>query len=405
MGKEKNDKFEHLAKTSDNPMSFEVESAEGIYFYDKQGRKYIDLISGISVNNLGHRHPAIIKAIKEQCDKYLHVMAYGEFVEEPQTKYSSLLAQHLPKSLDSVYFVNSGAEAIEGALKLSKRYNKRTEIISFENSYYGGTHGALSIAGNNEFKNAFRPLLPDIRTIRYNDIKELNNISEKTSCVVAECIQGESGYIVPDEGYMQALRKRCNDTGTLLILDEVQTAFGRTGNMFAFEKHNIVPDILVLAKALGGGMPLGAFISSSAIMGTLKSEPMLGHITTFGGHPVCCAAGIASMEVLLESGIYKEAEHKGNLFRQYLSQNLKVKNQKANDYNDNKILEIRGTGLLLALKFENEDVCQKVINNCLKNGLISDSFVFAGDCFRISPPLTITEEEIKIAAEIILASC
>jgi acetylornithine/N-succinyldiaminopimelate aminotransferase len=386
----KKDKFENLAKTSENPMSFEVERAEGICFYDKQGRKYIDLIAGICVNNLGHRHPSVIKAIKEQCDKYLHVMAYGEFIEEPQIRYASLLTTLLPESLDSVYFVNSGAEAIEGALKVAKRYNSRTEIISFTDSYYGGTHGALSIAGNNNFKNAFRPLLPDIRTIRYNDLKDLYFITEKTSCVVAECIQGESGYIVSDVDYLQVLRKRCDDTGTLLILDEVQTGFGRTGELFAFEHYGIVPDILVLAKALGGGMPLGAFIASTEIMGTLKSEPMLGHITTFGGHPVSCSAGMASLRVLLDSRIYKEAEHKGKLFKQYLKHE--------------KISEIRGKGLLLALRFENEDTCQEVINNCFKKGLITDSFVFAGDCMRISPPLIITEEEIKKAAEIIISA-
>ena len=390
MTNEKTNTFEHLAQTSDNPMAFEVENAEGIYFYDKRGKKFIDIISGISVNNLGHKHPAIIKAIKEQCDKYLHVMAYGEFVEQPQIDYADLLVKYLPKPLDSVYFVNSGSEAIEGALKLAKRFTGRTEIISFENSYYGGTHGALSIAGNDEFKNSFRPLLPDVRIIKYNHTESLEHITERTACVVAECIQGEGGYIIPDDGYLAKLSKRCIDTGALLIIDEVQTGFGRTGELFAIEHEKIVPDILVLAKALGGGMPLGAFIASSSLMGKLKSEPMLGHITTFGGHPVCCAAGIAFMNELIDSQIYKQAEAKGKLFKESLKHE--------------RIKEFRGKGLMIAIRFEDEDFCQKVINNCLMNGLISDSFVFAGDCFRITPPLIITAEEIEEACDIIISS-
>ena len=390
MEKDNKPAFEHLAQTSDTPMAFEVESAEGVYFYDKSGKKFIDLIAGISVNNLGHRHPAIINAIKKQCDKYLHVMAYGEFVEEPQIRYADMLAKYLPKSLESVYFVNSGSEAIEGAMKLAKRFTGRTEIISFENSYYGGTQGALSIAGNNEFKISFRPLLPDVRIIKYNLESELEHITERTACVVAECIQGEGGYIVPDDGYFKALRKRCSDKGTLLIIDEVQTAFGRTGKLFAFEHYDVVPDIIVLAKALGGGMPLGAFIASSELMGKLKSEPMLGHITTFGGHPVCCAAGMAAFEELIKTEIYKSNQSKGKLFKDL----LKHKN----------IKEFRGIGLLLAIRFESEDYCQMVINKCVELGLITDSFVFAGDCLRITPPLIITEEQIRDAANIIIAA-
>lgn len=376
----KND-FGHLAQTSDNPLGFEVEYAEGIYFYDKGGRPYFDLISGISVNSLGHRHPEIIKAIKSQCDKYLHVMAYGEFVEEPQKEYAAFLVKHLPETLNSVYFVNSGSEAIEGALKLAKRYTSRTEIISFENSYYGGTHGSLSIAGNLEFKNAFRPLLPDVRMIRYNDETELKHITERTACVVAECIQGESGATVPDKDYMMLIRKRCTDVGAMLIIDEVQTGFGRTGDLFAFEYSKTAPDILVLAKALGGGMPLGAFIADEEVMGKLKKEPVLGHITTFGGHPVCCAAGMAFANELLKTGVYKLALEKEKIFRDNLRHEL--------------IKEIKGRGLLLAARFENEDICQRVINKCYENGIITDSFVFAGDCLRISPALIISNEEIK----------
>ncbi|MBP7496207.1 MAG: aspartate aminotransferase family protein [Bacteroidales bacterium] len=386
----KNKNFSHLAQTSDNPLAFEVEKAEGIYFYDKKGNKYIDLISGISVNNMGHRRTAVINAIKEQLDKYLHVMAYGEFVEKPQKDYAALLAGYLPATLNSVYFVNSGAEAIEGALKLAKRYTGRSEILSFIDSYYGGTHGALSITGSFEFKRAFRPLLPDVRHIRFNKEEDLEHITDKTACVVVECVQGEAGVVVAEKGYLQKLRKRCNDTGTLLVIDEVQTAFGRTGKLFAFEYYDIIPDILVLAKALGGGMPLGAFIASEEIMHSLSREPVLGHITTFGGHPVSCAAGMAALKLLNKSKVFLTAPGKHILFKK----NLKHK----------KIKEIRGKGLMMALRFESPEICNKVIANCFKNKLITDSFVFAEDCLRISPPLIISEKQILDACEIILKS-
>ncbi len=387
---EKKKLFEHLARTSNNPLGFEVNMADGVYFYDKSGKSYIDFIAGIGVNNLGHRHPEIIKAIKLQCDKYLHVMAYGEFVERPQIDYASLLTDNLPKSLNSVYFVNSGSEAIEGALKLAKVFTGRTELISFENSYYGGTHGALSIAGNHQFRNPYLPLLPDVRMIKYNNPDDLKHITSRTACVVAECIQGESGFINGDKEYLKALRKACDDTGALLIFDEVQTGFGRTGELFAFEYYKVVPDILVLAKALGGGMPLGAFISSDVMMNKLSSQSTLGHITTFGGHPVCCAAGMTFMKQLIKEKIYKKAITLENLFRQFLK--------------NDKIKEIRGRGLMLAIRLENEEICQKVISKCVENGLITDSFIFAGDCLRVSPPLTITEEEMGIAIGIINTS-
>jgi len=291
------------AQTTDFPLLLEFERAEGVHLYDAEGKGYIDLISGIGVSNLGHSNPKVIQAIKDQVDRYMHLMVYGEYVQTPQVRFAQKLVSVLPDNLQAVYFVNSGAEAVEGALKLAKRYTGRQQIIACKNSYHGSTHGALSVMGNEDFKQAYRPLLPGVEFIRFNDIDDLQLITQQTACVIIETVQGEAGIRVPDLNYMQALRKRCDETGTLLILDEIQAAMGRTGKLFAFEHYGIVPDILLLAKALGGGMPIGAFVSSNQIMGALKENPMLGHITTFGGHPVCCAAGLAALEVLLDDNL------------------------------------------------------------------------------------------------------
>jgi acetylornithine/N-succinyldiaminopimelate aminotransferase len=382
--------FRHLAQTSETPLALEIEKANGIYLYDTSGKKYIDLLSGISVSSTGHRHPAVIKAIHEQLDKYLHLMVYGEYIQSPQVKLAEALVKILPPSLSSVYFVNSGTEATEGALKLAKRYTGRTEIIAFKNAYHGSTHGSLSVMGCEDFKQAYRPLLPNIRFIEFNKIKDLENISQKTACVIAETIQGEAGVIIPDIKFMKELRRRCNETGALLILDEVQAGMGRTGKMFAFEHYGIIPDILTLAKSFGGGMPLGAFISSNEIMKTLTNNPPLGHITTFGGHPVSCAAALANLKVILDENLHLKSELKGNLFLKLLKHP--------------KIKKVRSKGLLIAIEFNDEKTNQKAIAACLKKGVITDWFLFAPHCMRIAPPLIITDEEIKYSCKIILES-
>src|SRR3569833_531044 len=306
------------AQTTNFPLLLEFQRAEGVYMYNSEGKAYLDLISGIGVSNLGHSHPYVVNAIKNQLDKYMHLMVYGEYVQTPQVRFAERLVSVFPDNLQSVYFSNSGAEAVEGALKLAKRYTGRQEIIACKDSYHGSTQGALSVMGNEEFKQAYRPLLPGVNFIRFNNIDDLELISDKTACVVIETIQGEAGIRVPDAAYMQALRTRCNETGTLLILDEIQAAFGRTGKLFAFQHFGIEPDILLLAKALGGGMPAGAFISSNEIMGALKENPILGHITTFGGHPVCCAAGLAAQEVLLGEDLLAGVAEKEALFKKLL---------------------------------------------------------------------------------------
>jgi acetylornithine/N-succinyldiaminopimelate aminotransferase len=376
------------AQTTNFPLLLEFERAEGIYMYDQQGKAYIDLISGIGVSNLGHSNPYVINAIKDQLDKYMHLMVYGEYVQSPQVRFAERLISVLPENLQSVYFTNSGAEAVEGALKLSKRFTGRQEIIAFHNSYHGSTHGALSVMGNEEYKQAYRPLLPGVNFIRFNEVDDLQFITEQTACVIIETIQGEAGIRVPDAAYMQALRTRCNETGTLLILDEIQAAFGRTGKLFAFEHFNIVPDILLLAKALGGGMPVGAFIASNVLMDSLKENPILGHITTFGGHPVCCAAGLAALEVLLEEDLITQVAEKEVLIRQLLVHPA--------------IKEIRGKGLMLAIQLENFDLNKKIIDRCIEHGVITDWFLHCSNAMRIAPPLIITPDEIKKACGVIL---
>lgn len=377
-----------VAQTSTAPMMLEPERAEGIYVYDKNGNRYLDLIAGISVGNLGHRHPRVVDAIKKQADKYLHLMVYGEYVQSPQVQLAQLLTHHLPPHLDTVYFTNSGAEATEGAMKLAKRYTGKFEIVCFNKSYHGSTQGALSLMGDEYFRNSFRPLLPGITHVDYNDIHSLNVITDKTACVILEPVQAESGVIVPDISFLKHLQKKCEQHKALLIFDEAQTGMGRTGELFAFQKFGVTPDILLTAKALGGGLPLGAFISSNEIMSSLTHEPVLGHLTTFGGNPLSCAAGLAALQALLEEGWMKQVEEKEKLFHKLL-QHPRVK-------------MIRSCGLLMAIEFESDAFNKRVIEECWKYELITDWFLFAPNCLRIAPPLIITEEEIEAACRIIL---
>ncbi len=382
--------LQHVAQTSDFPLQLEIEKAEGIYMYGKNGESYIDLISGVSVSNLGHRHPSVVKAIKEQVDKYMHLMVYGEYIQSPQVKFAELLTDNLPDKLNSVYFTNSGSEAVEGALKLAKRHNGRREIIAFKNAYHGSTHGALSVMGNEYFKNSFRPLVPGVKFLEFNNIDDLKNISENTSCVIIEPVQAEAGIVLPKKNFLESLRERCTEIGTLLIFDEIQTGFGRTGDLFAFKKFNVIPDIFTIAKAMGGGMPIGAFVSSREIMAGFKTNPILGHITTFGGHPVSCAAAFASLNTLLSEKIIQDVEHKGNLFRKYLVHPA--------------IKSIRGIGLFLAVELENFEMVKNVIDTAIKYGVVMDWFIFYENAFRIAPPLIITEKQIKESVEILIKS-
>jgi len=377
----------HNAQTTRFPLLLQFEKAKGVYLYDANDKPYLDLISGIGVSNLGHSHPCIVEAVKQQAEKYMHLMVYGEYVQAPQVKFAQKLASLLPQQLQSTYFVNSGAEAVEGALKLAKRYTGRSEIIACKNSYHGSTQGALSVMGNEEFKQAYRPLLPGIKFIEFNNPADLEQITGQTACVIIETIQGEAGIRVPEVEYMQALRKRCTETGTLLILDEIQVAFGRTGKLFAFEHFNIVPDILLLAKALGGGMPIGAFVSSNHIMSALCENPILGHITTFGGHPVCCAAGLAALQTLLDEQLIEQVAAKEALFRKLLAHPA--------------IKQIRGKGLILAAELESFDLNKQVIDRCIENGVIADWFLHCSNSMRIAPPLIISYEEITQACTII----
>lgn len=380
--------LQHLAQTSETPLALEIESAEGIYLKAVSGETYMDLISGISVSNVGHRHPTVIKAIQHQLEKYMHLMVYGEYIQSPQVKLSTLLSELLPDNLSSVYLVNSGSEAIEGAMKLAKRYTGRTEVISFKNAYHGSTQGSLSIMGNEEFKNAFRPLLPDTRQIEFNNISDLNQISERTACVFVECIQGEAGAVIPQTDFLKKLRDRCTATGTLLIADEIQTGFGRTGKWFAFEHYQLIPDIICIAKGMGGGMPIGGFISSKKMMSALAHNPVLGHITTFGGHPVCCAASIATIQVVREEQLIEQVLEKEKLFRDLLVHP--------------SIKSIQGKGLLLAVEFDSYEQNKTIIDCCIENGVITDWFLFNAHSMRIAPPLTITKEEIRKACEVII---
>ncbi|MDP9230400.1 MAG: aspartate aminotransferase family protein, partial [Bacteroidota bacterium] len=350
----------HVAQTSSSPLALEIVKAEGCLLFDVHGKEYLDLIGGISVANIGHRNPEVIIAIQQQLEAYLHIMVYGEFIQSPQVQYAKLLAEHLPSSLNSVYFTNSGAEAVEGALKLAKRFTGRTQIISFIDSYHGSTQGALSVMGSEYWRNAFRPLLPGVIHLEYNSFKSLISITEQTACVIAETVQGEAGIVAPSKEWMQALQKKCNETGTLLILDEIQTGFGRTGKLWGFEHFDIVPDILLLGKALGGGMPLGAFIADKKIMWSLTNDPVLGHITTFGGHPVCCAAGMAAMKVLLSEKLISQVKAKEELFKSLLIH--------PSGYGlSSKIKTVRSFGLWVAVEFDSFETNKKIIDACIAN--------------------------------------
>jgi len=378
----------NIAQTTPFPYLLTIEKAEGVYVYTPAGERYIDLISGIGVSNIGHRHPVVVKAIKDQLDKHLHVMVYGEFIQATPNLLAHKLSTILPQSLNSTYFVNSGTEANEGALKLAKRYTGRTEIISCRKSYHGSTHGSLSVSGNEVKKGSFRPLLPDVRFIDFNNEEHLSQITDTTACVIMETVQGDAGVRIPSLTYMHAVRKRCNETGALLILDEIQCGMGRTGTLFAFEQFNIVPDILTVAKAFGGGLPIGAFISSKEIMQCLTHNPMLGHITTFGGNPVCCASALATLTVIEDENILASVEEKGKLFETLLVHP--------------KIKEIRRIGLMFAVDFDNEELVNKIVVAAKNEGVICYWFLSHPYSFRIAPPLTISVEQIRESCAAIL---
>ena len=374
----------HVAQTSPAPQLIEVARAEGVFFYTPEGKPYYDLVSGVSVNNVGHGNRAVVEAVQRQAADYMHIMVYGEMVERPQVEFARLLAETLPEPLDTVYFLNSGAEAVEGALKLAKRYTHRTEMISMRRAYHGSTHGAMSMMGapeGEDWKNAFRPLLPDTKAIRFNCVEDLMQITERTACVLCEPVQGEAGVVPPKDGFLQALRKRCDEVGALLIFDEIQMGMGRSGAMFAMQKYGVTPDIVCLAKALGGGMPLGAFVASQKIMSSLTHNPVLGHITTFGGHPVCCAAGLAAMRFLQENRVVEDVERKGAMFEEALKDHPQVK-------------EIRRSGLLLAVELGQSDKLYRLMDIFIAEGILSDWFLYCDTAFRISPPLVITDDEI-----------
>ena len=379
--------LKHVGQTSDDPVMLEIEKAEGIYLYTTEGKKIIDLIAGVSVSNIGHLHPKVVAAVKKQAETFMHLMVYGEYVQAPQVKYAQKLTSLLPKKYDSVYFTNSGSEANEAALKLAKRYTGRAEMVSFKNAYHGSTHGALSVLGDEYFKQSFRPLLPGIKFIEFNQAEQLNTITEKTACVIVEPVQGEAGIVLPQKNYLQKLRERCNETGTLLIFDEVQTGFGRTGSLFGFMNFNVQPDIFTIAKGMGGGMPIGALVANKQVMDSFQTNPVLGHITTFGGHPVSVAAALATLEVLIDEEIIEKVNQKGLLFKKLL--------------NHPKIKSVHGIGLFYAVELESYEQVRAFISAAVEIGLVTDWFIFNDMHFRIAPPLTITEAEIHEAVNII----
>ncbi len=377
------------AQTSPHPLALDVVKAEGCYLYDRRGKRYLDLVAGLAVNNVGHRHPKVVAALKEQCDRYLHVIPYGEFVQEPQVHFAEKLTSLLPSVLNSVYFVNSGTEAIEASLKLAKRVTGRTELVGCRMSYHGSTHGSLSLTDNAQKRYRNLPLLPDTEHMVFNSPEDLSLITKRTAAVVVEPIQGDAGVRIPDSSWMSSLRQRCDETGAMLVFDEVQTGFGRTGKLFAFEQFDVVPDILVLGKALGGGLPMGAFISSRERMASLTHDPVLGHITTFGGHPLPCVAGLAALEVLLEERLIENAARMGSLFRELLIHP--------------GIKEVRGEGLMLALDLGDAVLVQRVVLGCLENGVLGFWFLSCPTAFRIAPPLCISEEQVREACTVITA--
>lgn len=380
--------YNFLGQTSQAPLAIEIEKAEGVYMYGPGNKQYLDLISGISVSNVGHCHPEVVEAVKSQAEKYMHLMVYGEFVQSPQVELARKLTSLLPENLNNVFLVNSGSEAVEGAMKLAKRHTGRSEIIAFKNAYHGSTHGSLSLMGDEQMKNAFRPLLPDIRFLEFNNTAQLNEISSRTACVIVETIQGEAGAIVPEKDFLKQLRLVCKEKGALLIMDEIQAGCGRTGSLWAFEQYGVVPDILTLAKGLGGGLPVGAFIASRQIMHSLTHNPVLGHITTFGGNPVCAAAALANLNIITREKLWENATQMEKIVREKLIHP--------------SILAIRGKGLMLAVEFESFQVNKKIIDRLIEKGIITDWFLFAPNCLRIAPPLTITREQITAACDTIL---
>ncbi len=380
--------YNFLGQTSQAPLAIEIEKAEGVYMYGPGNKQYLDLISGISVSNVGHCHPEVVEAVKNQAEKYMHLMVYGEFVQSPQVELAKKLTSLLPENLNNVFLVNSGSEAVEGAMKLAKRHTGRSEIIAFKNAYHGSTHGSLSLMGDEQMKNAFRPLLPDIRFLEFNNTAQLNEISSRTACVIVETIQGEAGAVVPEKDFLKQLRLACKEKGALLILDEIQAGCGRTGSLWAFEQYGVVPDIITLAKGLGGGLPIGAFIASRQIMHSLTHNPVLGHITTFGGNPVCAAAALANLNVITREKLWENATLMEKIVREKLIHP--------------SILAIRGKGLMLAVEFESFQVNKKIIDRLIEKGIITDWFLFAPNCLRIAPPLTITREQITAACNTIL---
>lgn len=378
----------NVAQTSPTPLGLEIVKAEGIHLIDFNGKRYVDLISGISVSNLGHCHPKVVAAINEQAKTYMHLMVYGEYVQHPQTQYAKLLTSLLPSSLNCIYYTNSGTEATEGALKLAKRVTGRTEIICFKNSYHGSTHGALSVMGSEEYKQSYRPLLPDVKQIEFNHFSDLQKITDKTACVIIEPIQGEAGIHKANTEFLKELRKKCDETCTLLIFDEIQSGFGRTGMLFAFENYNVTPDVLLIAKGMGGGLPIGAFVASDKLMSCLTHNPILGHITTFGGNAVCVAAAKATLEVLVEEKLYLRADEIEKVLLEVLVHP--------------KIKEVRCAGALCAVEFGDTDLNMKIISACIEKGVIVDWFLHCSTAMRIAPPLIITNKELRASLEIIM---
>ena len=376
--------FRHIAQTSPTPIAIEMVKADGIYLQDAEGKKYIDLISGFNVANIGHSHPKVVEAVQKQAAAYMHLVVYGEFIEAPQVAYAKLLTSHLPASLNCVYFTNSGAEATEGSMKLAKRITGRSKIIAFNKAYHGSTQGALSIIGDEYYRNAFRPLLPGVYHYEYGSNEVIDAIDCETACVVLETVQAESGVTKPNKEWLQSIRKKCSELNVLLILDEIQAGFGRTGSLWAFEQYDIAPDVLLLGKALGGGMPLGAFIADKKMMNALSHDPVLGHITTFGGHPVSCAAGNAALKILIEGNFIQHVKEKEKILIHHFSDHPNV-------------IEINSAGLWASLRFDCFETSKKIIHACIEKGLITDWFLFAPDCMRIAPPLIITEKELHEA--------
>jgi acetylornithine/N-succinyldiaminopimelate aminotransferase len=378
----------NVAQTSPTPLGLEVVNANGIYLSDAGGKTYIDLISGISVSNLGHCHPKVVEAINAQAKTYMHLMVYGEYVQHPQNEYAKLLTSLLPEKLNCIFYTNSGTEATEGALKLAKRATGRTEIVSFKNSYHGSSHGALSVMGNEEYKNSFRPLLPDVKILEFNNFSQLSSVTNRTACVIIEPIQGEAGIHKANAEYLRSLRKKCDETGTLLIFDEIQTGFGRTGTLFAFENYNITPDVMLIAKGMGGGLPIGGFVASKELMSNFMSNPVLGNISTFGGNAVCVAAAKANLEVIVEDKLYLRAKEIEKIFTEILVHKT--------------IKEVRCVGALCAVEFGDADLNMKIISACIQKGVITDWFLHCATAMRIAPPLIISNKELKAALKLIL---